>query len=282
MLQGKLAAGLAALLVGGAMVSAAYAADALVGTSHGVQYWHETQAVMAPGDGQGQVSCPGGTKISGGGFSQSAFAGVLNDSFPLAKTGWVVNVKYTPSGPLETFAICNEGGRSLNSRERLLKANRTRTVSASCERDKHVIGGGASILGPIASARLNSSYPFDSKDPGKKPDDGWRARGINLASGDLDFETFAICSRRLPTYKKGSLSLGPSGTSGNSVFCPTGKVLLSGGIRLNGPADEAEVHYLAPRDGGDAGSLLDDGWLANAGNDAGGTTKNFRAYALCD
>ena len=93
---------------------------------------------------------------------------------------------------------------------------------------------------------------------------------------------FAICANRHPTYKKTKLSLGPSGTSGNSVFCPPGKVVLSGGIKLNGPADEATVHHLTPRDGGDAGGLLDDGWLVNAGNEAGGTQKTLSAYGVCD
>jgi hypothetical protein len=263
--------------------ASASAVDSLVGTSHGVQYWHETETVTSPpGDGIGTVSCPAGTKVSGGGFSQSAFAGVLNDSFPLGKSGWAVNVKYDPSGPLETFAICNEGGRSVESKQRMLKANKTRKLSAGCDADRHVIGGGALISGALSAARLNSSYPFDSKDAGKKPDDGWRARGVNLASSTLDFEAFAICANRQPTYKRTKLSLGPSGTSGNSVFCPPGKVVLSGGIKLNGPADETEIHFIAPRDGPDAGDLLDDGWLANAGNEAGGTTKMLTAFALCD
>ena len=276
-------AGLALAIAGGVLASDARAVDTLVGQSHGVQYWHETETVTSPpGDGIGTVSCPAGTKVSGGGFSQSAFAGVLNDSFPLGTSGWAVNVKYDPSGPLETFAICNEGGRSVESKQRMLKANTTRKLSAGCDADRHVIGGGALISGALSAARLNSSYPFDSSDAGKKPDDGWRARGVNLASSNLDFEVFAICANRQPTYKRTKLSLGPSGTSGNSVFCPPGKVVLSGGIKLNGPADETEIHFIAPRDGPDAGDLLDDGWLANAGNEAGGTTKTLTAYALCD
>ena len=277
----RIAAGGAALacVFGGT----AFAADTLIGQSHGVQYWHEEETVTEPpGDGIGTVSCPPGTKVSGGGFSQSSFQGVLNDSFPLGTSGWAVNVKYDSTGPLETLAICNEGARSVESKQRLLKATKTRKLSAECDANRHVIGGGALISGALSAARLNSSYPIDSKDQGKKPDDGWRARGVNLASSNLDFEVFAICANRLPAYKKTKLSLGPSGTSGNSVFCPPGKVVLSGGIKLNGPADEAVVHYLKARDGGDDGDLLDDGWLANAGNEAGGTTKTFTAYVLCD
>ncbi len=267
----------------GAVAPAAFAADSLVGQSHGVQYWHEEETVTTPpGDGIGTVSCPAGTKVSGGGFSQNAFSGVLNDSFPLGTSGWAVNVKYGFTGPLETFAICNKGARSVESKQRTLKATTTRKLSANCDADRHVIGGGALISGPLSAARVNSSHPVDSKDAGRKPDDGWKARAVNLLSSDLDFEVFAICANRQPTYKKTKLALGPSGTSGNSVFCPPGKVVLSGGIKLNGPADETEIHFVAPRDGPDDGDLLDDGWLANAGNEAGGTQKTLTAYALCD
>ncbi len=63
------------------------------------------------------------------------------------------------------------------------------------------MGGGASILGAIADARLNSSYPIDSKDKGKAPDDGWRARGVNLSGSDLAFNAFAICARKQRAYR---------------------------------------------------------------------------------
>jgi hypothetical protein len=260
----------------------AFAADTFQGAAHGVQYWKDTVMVGAPGDGNGFVQCPVGTKVSGGGFSQGGLSGELSDSFPGSNDGWAVNVKFDPSGSLDTWAICNKGARSFRNSRRTLGADKTQKLTVRCSGGKHVIGGGAKIVGPIADARMNSSYPFDSKDRGHKPDDGWRARGVNLSGDGLTFRAFVICAEKQPVYRSSKVTLQPSTSSAAIPACPDNRALLSGGVRLTGPGTEGVVHALRPSDGADADATPENRMLANGENLPGASEeKRLTGYAIC-
>lgn len=266
----------------GALASPAVAVDTLLGEVDGVAYWKDSTAVSPPGNGNLSVSCPPGTKVSGGGWGQSGLSGEMNDSFPLSNDGWAANVLFDPSGTLDVYAICNGGARSFVDAERQLEAGKTQKLKVKCPGGKHLMGGGAVIFGAIADARLNSSYPYDSKDQGSKPDDGWRARGVNLSGDDFTFQVFAICASKQFTYRSEKTNLGPSTSSGLSPFCPNSEQVLSGGVRLSGPGPEGVVHALLPIDGGDGNTVPDDGFLANGHNLLGASgPKTLTGYAIC-
>lgn len=273
-------AGLSVLAGAAVFASSASAGDSLLGTSHGVEYWHDGASFGA--DANGIVLCPDGTRISGGGFTQPAFAGELNDSSPIGKAGWDVNVRFNPSGTMDTFAMCSKGARKFVTETGEIEANETGKLKASCTGGRHVIGGGAAIFGPIADARLNSSYPYDSGDRGKKPDDGWKARGVNLSGAELSFAVTVICAKHQPSYVHESVTIMPASNTAAIPGCPGSKVVLSGGVRFTGPAPEAVVQFLKPTDDDDGGTLPDDGFLANGHNEAGADPKTLTGYAICD
>ena len=68
-------------------------------------------------------------------------------------------------------AICTTSGLKHPYRARVIFAGRT-TIKVKCPAGRHAIGGG---YGRFATD-LVASEPFDSKDKGKAPDDGWRVR----------------------------------------------------------------------------------------------------------
>jgi hypothetical protein len=64
-----------------------------------------------------------------------------------------------------------------------------------CRRSEHVVGGGGRISGPADQGRLVVSAPYDGRDPGRVPDDGWRVRAYNVGGADKSLTAFAICLR---------------------------------------------------------------------------------------
>ena len=185
------------------------------------------------------------------------------------------------SQQLHTWVICNKGKRSLKTKEGTLPPDATKTRKVSCPKSQHVMGGGAAIFDATTDARLNSTYPFDSGDKDKAPDDGWKARGVNLVGSQHAFDVYALCTKRKLTYKQDKLPQGGPGTSGHTVFCPESKHVLSGGVKVTGPGYEAVLHYLRPQDtSADANAVPDDGWLANVGNQSGGL-KDVTAFVVC-
>ena len=70
----------------------------------------------------------------------------------------------------------------------------TQTVKAKCKGDDVVMGGGAFVTGDVEDAHLVKTVPYDSKDKGKLPEDGW---SVTFSNDDLlteqTFRATAIC-----------------------------------------------------------------------------------------
>lgn len=267
--------------------STASAVEANLGTAGGVTYIVETVAATGPSNLNSLISCPSETTVSGGGFSSSA---LLGQAFSLAPddtdgTGWN-GIIGLPSGSqdLSSYAICSEGKFTYKgSRLAELEAVGTKSAKAACPGSKHVVGGGAYLSGTILDSFINSTYPVDSKDKGKAPDDGWKVRIRHTDPGSVDFRAFAICQKGNPAYHKDSAELGPGTSSGITVGCKGNEHLLGMGGKLNGQADDALVRVLRPSDDGDADSVPDDSALVNGHNTSAATeSKTLKAWAICD
>src|SRR4051812_7227718 len=100
--------------------------------------------IDAPIGAVGNLECP--EKVSGGGFSQTAFAGELKSAYPSDPGRWTAQVDFEGAGQnqtLTTFAICNKGKRSTENKPVNVAPMSDKTVKAKCPTNKHVMGGGA-------------------------------------------------------------------------------------------------------------------------------------------
>ena len=114
-----------------------------------------------------------------------------------------------------------------------------KTLTAECPDGTHVYGGGHYNDKSFGSLIASHSFPFDSNDRGKKPDDGWRTR-VTIAE-ELTPSAYAICAKPRPTYKE--LDFNASAMLQRqdvAMVCPDGAgPAISGGT--DGPASVREV-----------------------------------------
>jgi hypothetical protein len=90
-------------------------------------------------------------------------------------------------------AIClPQGTRKVRyvSKVDQLEPDEAAPITVKCPKRFNVSGGGFEGAGDILT-----SAPFDSRDRGKAPDDGWRLRVLNLASSPDTYTVHAICLR---------------------------------------------------------------------------------------
>ena len=80
------------------------------------------------------------------------------------------------------------------------------TIKAPCPKGTHVISGGMGTVNGYGGILLTGSYPYDSRDKGKAPDDGWKVDVTNRGGE----ETAATRSARSR----------PSGTSATTSSSP--------------------------------------------------------------
>jgi hypothetical protein len=284
--RGPVAVVAAALVL--VVVASALADD--VGRVGGIKYSHHSIQPTAPTTLFTGASCPGHTHVIGGGFSSDSLLSSPAAMFPAGNPGhtpdtWAVTARVGGSGmqTVHSYAICEPGAHSYPKKKVTVKAGKARTAKVSCDRDEHVLDGGITLLEPGNTGAINSSYPFDSSDEGKTPDDGWKVRVSNGSAAKAKGTAFAVCRQKPATYRTESLSL-PAGTSSAAIpACPTSKHVLGMGIKLNHAASEGVPRVLAPRDlSADADSVTDDDVIANASNAAGAaTTKKLTGYAVC-
>src|SRR5262245_18122908 len=72
-------------------------------------------------------------------------------------------------------SLVSSGGFNYVTKSFDLPPGKSKTFKASCPKRHHVLGGGHynnGLYGDVISAH---SYPYDSGDRGRKPDDGWAA-----------------------------------------------------------------------------------------------------------
>jgi hypothetical protein len=96
------------------------------------------------------------------------------------------------------------------------------TAFVKCPRKRHVYGGGGESLG--------SSFPFDSNDRGKKPDDGWAVRDVGHATPAM----VAVCGKTMPDYNHHTVTVTPASGTTSTQGCGDTPVAIGGGYRIGG------------------------------------------------
>lgn len=149
---------------------------------------------------------------------------------------WQVAENRFPStsnlGLYET-TVCASGAKVSYPKQRTgAPARQGEVASARCGGGKHVLAGGALLGGPERSQRLVASAPFDSRDRGKRPDDGWRVAVDNFDTRRLGVTVVAICaSVRGLSYVRRSYRAPKRARKHVTVPCPAGESIIGGGVR---------------------------------------------------
>lgn len=123
-----------------------------------------------------------------------------------------------------------------------LPPGRAKTYRVACPERHHVLGGGHYNSGGYGDVIGAHSYPYDSGDAGRKPDDGWAAQ-LRGFTKPYPAEIYAICAKLLPEYES-SIDTVPTGSGSadpaTGLKCDnTSLDVLSGGTR--GPLSVREV-----------------------------------------
>jgi hypothetical protein len=283
----------------GLVPAAAHAQDTNLGTVGGLTYMtDETSPVSAPGASSLEIAqCPDGAHLVGGGarIPGGGADAHLNGLFPTTNDGSAGGFGtffWNANGADKTViahATCATSGPSAAFRPgtgETESAPDAVSVKARCKRGESVSGGGAFVSTPIEEAFVNSSYPIDDKDKGRKPDDGWKTRVQNRAGLGKSVTTYAICSERSFAYQRGEDTV-PAGTGiGFVPTCKGKKHLVSGGGKIGGSAGDTVLRAIGPFDSllngdgsPDTDTVPDDGFDLNVANDGG--DRPIQIFAIC-
>jgi hypothetical protein len=161
-----------------------------------------------------------------------------------------------------------------------LSAGESGITEANCPAGTHGVGGGVTPeSSPTSESRINSTFPIDTGDPDRRPDDGWEGDVYNISGTAKSFSAYAICKENGPvTYRIKKVGGAPPNTA--TVDCPGGTRAAGGGLRVGGQIPEGYVNRTYPFDGGDGDTKPDDGWRGRGYNVSTGTV-NVRVYVAC-
>lgn len=284
----------AALVLAGAL-AAAFATVALgdetEGTEGGVVYRFDSAAIGPPQSVVIDVSCPGRKHASGSGFGTvSTTAGPLNRSLPIDRgdrdrqpdDGWIVTRTDEPGAPVGTsfvHVMCDSKQRAYQSAVRRIADGAAKTVKARCGRSQHVSGGGAVLLGAPIHGEIESTYPFDGGDRGRKPDDGWAIRASNLDHQPQRLKVVAVCASAGLKYRSESAPLLGGGYHGISPECGD-QHLIGMGARIRSSSESSRLENLDPVDGvSDSDSAPDDYAIGDGSSEAADGTMTV--FGIC-
>ncbi len=139
------------------------------------------------------------------------------------------------------------------------------SAKTDCPNGTHVLGGGQYVFSGLYEANLVTSTPYDGRDRGRAPDDGWKS-SVRSFDADNTLTMFAICAGHKPSYVKDAFRVGGLQTFTGRMRCGNGAHVIGGGVRLPVSYDDAGwLRSSAPFDGNDVGAKPDDGWKATGG-----------------
>lgn len=264
----------ATLLAGLLLANPAVAAD--LGTVDGVNYQSITSDLQTNEAVYSQAGCPPDMRATGAGFSSFNYGAQPQALRPLG-TAISVDIYATSPNTVEIFGICTDRSYEYVQRSKPANPVSTTTVKAACPRNRHVAGGGADA----GQQYLGSSYPYDSKDKDKKPDDGWKATSYGLQ--DATFTAIAACSKKMPKYVKDERKLQPSVGHAVAPRCKKSLSVAALGAQTSGPIQFGDLQALKPRDNSsDADQIPDDEGLVHVANsDMAEKPANLTGWAIC-
>lgn len=105
------------------------------------------------------------------------------------------------------------------------------TATASCPKATRVIGGGERNGAGVGQIRLAQTFPYDDRDKGLKPDDGWRVRVVNVSSSKRNVKVGAVCGDARVKYVEQEFNVAATSQTGQeNATCPNDMFALSGGV----------------------------------------------------
>jgi hypothetical protein len=153
----------------------------------------------------GSAMCPSGYRLTSGGVAISSNKSWITTSVPIdgadsdtiRDDGWHGTGFDTAGGTagFTVTAVCVQGATPhyVNAAPVSVLDGHAVTVNVSCASNQHVVGGGVTVTGSAAEARIVVSGPFDGSDADSVPDDGWRTTVYNIAASPKTVRSFAIC-----------------------------------------------------------------------------------------
>jgi hypothetical protein len=254
-----------------------------------------SRRVLVPASGitNVNVSCSGGNKVMGGGFSieTPTFVKVFaaeptNGASTFSDHQWNVLAQNTdPSNARQVtvVAVCASAtllvGHELRSQQIFVPASSSTNVTATCSIANKVLGGGFDIETP-AFVKLLSTEPSDGG--GNVSDHSWNVLAQNTDPNNSRQTTAsAVCASALvlPGHEVVSqqASLAPSSTANVNVSCSSGKRVLGGGFSIENAA--VQVFSSTPSDG--LSNLNDHRWNVAAQNTDPNNARHVTVSAIC-
>ena len=261
--KGRQGSGLAALVALLCLVPATgAAADINLGSSGGISYVSDSAPVNAPDSALLDVTCPDGTKATGGGFTASNTTARTTWAFPL-DGDWRAQI-YAGIAPtvLSAYSFCKAGKLRYPENDANVGAGKAKSLKVACPGRTHVTGGGGRIEAPAAEGWIGSTTPFDNRDRGKRPDDGWRITVFNDDDSEHNAQVNAICQRRMPRYRAETTGTITAGVTVSFEHeCLAGEPLIGAGVGVSTSAANAIARRVQPIDdlSDEPGNVPDDG-----------------------
>ncbi len=278
------------LVLAGSLAGIAVARDGL-GKAGTVKYGFAVNG--QPGPIVAEARCKGGGHVAGGGFVSFADAGLTKlptlDSAPYdggdrdkrPDDGWRTRTA-TSSPSAKTVAYANCTRKVPGSYRKKIEQQSGLApplVKVSCGKDRHVLSGGARTSG--ADQAITATFPFDSGDPGNKPDDGW-AVGVLTDGGQHQLKAYAVCAKKMPSYRTITNDLEPGTGTAISAECPGRKHVVGVGGMVEGPRHYIDMDRAVPNDFTDGDEVPDDRADVFLSNDLSApSTQTEHAYAIC-
>ena len=206
----------------------------------------------AGGQTDGQVSCPSGTVVWGGGVfidDPSNLDLTINDSIPDADGGgWQVTVNNATETETdsEIFALCADQPASYSIEDTGAAENpggSDTLATTSCPAGSVVLGGGGYTSEPSTSVSLNSSWPTSSKRI-----DSWDVYVNNRSVLQEVIVAYAVCGKKPKGYRMviGTTADNLTGQDTGAVTTCGAAVPISGGVYTTSADLNVNVHSTYP------------------------------------
>jgi hypothetical protein len=126
-------------------------------------------------------------------------------------------------------SVVRSGGLKYVTKVYPPKADAVRTLKAACPRGTHVWGGGHYNDGGFSEALPRHSFPYDNRDRGSAPDDGWKVQ-VSADAGVV-VSVYATCAERRPRYEQQPVPAAAEFKTPGQVNCDKGFEAVSGGTK---------------------------------------------------
>jgi Ca2+-binding RTX toxin-like protein len=264
--------------------------------------------VQSGQSGDGQAFCPSGSRVVGGGVTQSSGAveSQVQVSGPLDETGltsnltdgdvggsWYANVFNSSPGPSSyvSTAICSKASdATIRVAPFTVQQFQAGDGQAFCPSGSRVVGGGVTQSSGAGASAIQVSGPLDETGLTSNLADGDVGRSwyANVAHGfgDGTYVSTAICSPASDaTIRVAPFTVQSGQTGDGQAFCPPGSRVVGGGLTQSSGAVGEYVQVSGPLDETGLTSNLTDGDVgrsvyANVSRFVAGTST-FVSAAIC-